>query len=393
METVILTVIGVLIFVVGIMVSVGAHEAGHMVAAKLFKLSVPQFFIGFGPKIFSFKKGGTEYGARWIPLGGFVRIEDQSAFSMKNSENFDNISEERKREIEEEQEEDSLLLRHVAPWKRQIIYIAGPAVNIVIGTVILFVMLLTTPLHIPTNTVDTVNSCTTESVCGAEKSGILPGDTVLTVDGKKVRTYDRLYPYIGDANEVDLTVLRDGREILVEDVPIVDQRIGVQMASEERDRGVVGSIAGVGTVYKKQVEGLLRLPQAFTGAIKSAISDERDPSAPTSVVGMGTIYGDVASTDRLENSEKVFNMVYYMAMINLALGAINIVPCLPLDGGRMLIAAIDSFKIFLSKIRRTSYVPLSSRVVSKATIVMFIPVAIFMVSAILADIRNPISIF
>lgn len=395
METVFLMILGIVIFTVGIMISVGAHEAGHMAAARLFKLHVPEFFVGFGPKMFSFKKGETEYGVRWIPLGGFVKIKDRSVFEGSDKINFENLSEEKKQQIEEEQEVDSLLLRHVKPWKRQIIYIAGPAVNILIGTFILFGILLGTPVHVPTNTVNEVDSCSSSEVvhCGAESAGIQSGDTIVAVDGTTVGAHDSLFPYMKDKESVDLTVLRDGSSITLEDVVVKNGKIGIFVETDERDRGPAEAAVGVVGIYKLQGEALLRLPQAFVASIDTVFSNERNPDTPTSIVGMGRVYGDVAATDKIGTSDKAFNMIYYMAMINLGLGFLNLIPILPLDGGRMLIAAIDSVRGFLSRVRKRAYIPLSSSVISRATVIMFVPLIVFMAAVIVADIKNPVSIF
>ena len=194
------------------MVSVGLHEAGHMVAAKKLGVRVPEFFVGFGRKVWSMKRGETEYGLRALPLGGYVRLVDDKT---------------------EGDGPEREMLSNVAPWKRQIIFAAGPLVNIVLGFVIIFSALMIFPYNTPDTSINSVNTCSAEeAVCGAESAGILTGDRVVSIDGTKVETSDDISPLLAGKSAVDIEIIRDDSTLLFESVAIVDNR-----RSEERRVG------------------------------------------------------------------------------------------------------------------------------------------------------------
>lgn len=365
---------GVLIFLFILMVSVGLHEGGHMVAAKRLGVKVPEFFVGFGRKVFSFKRNGTEYGFRWIPAGGYVRLVDESI---------------------EEGNPQRELLSNVAPWKRQIIYVAGPLVNIVLGFAILFSTILIYPYNEPDTAIRSVNSCSSsEVVCGAEAVGMKPGDRVLSIDGTKVKEYTEIAPLLKDKSSVDIVASRDGKTMDFDSVPIKDNRFGVNLALKEIYRTPGESAAVTVQLVGKSAEAVLQIPSKIPGLVATVFAGApRDPEAPGSVVGAGKTYGDVAATNKIDVGEKVRTFLLIAGGLNMSLGFLNLLPFPPLDGGRMLFAFIDSCRKFVSKLRRKNYTPTPYKWIRIATLVPAIMLFGVMALLILADIVSPVSLF
>lgn len=364
---------GVILFLVILMISVGLHEAGHMVAAKKLGVKVPEFFVGFGRKLFSFKRGGTEYGMRLIPAGGYVRLVDESV---------------------EEGKPEREALSHVAPWKRQIIYVAGPLVNIVLGFAILFGVIVGYPYDQPNTTIDRINSCSAEeTVCGAEIAGIAPGDKILSIDGTAVESYTEISPLLKGQSSVAMEVLRDGKTLEFAAVPVNDDRFGVNLSWESIYRSP-GEAAGVAVdLVVKSGEAVLSIPQQIPGLVATVFAGaERDPESVGSVVGAGKTYGDVAATEKLDLEDKIRTFLLIAGGLNMSLGLLNLLPFPPLDGGRMLFAFIDSCRKFFSKIRKKEYTPTPYKWIKIATVVPALVLIGVMALLIVADIVAPISI-
>lgn len=364
---------GVILFLVILMISVGLHEAGHMVAAKKLGVKVPEFFVGFGRKLFSFKRGGTEYGMRLIPAGGYVRLVDESV---------------------EEGKPEREALSHVAPWKRQIIYMAGPLVNIVLGFAILFGVIVGYPYDQPNTTIDRINSCSSEeTVCGAETAGIAPGDKILSIDGTAVESYTEISPLLKGQSSVAMEVLRDGKTLEFAAVPVKDDRFGVNLSWESIYR-TPGEAAGVTVdLVVKSGEAVLSIPQQIPGLLATVFAGaERDPESVGSVVGAGKTYGDVAATEKLDVESKVRTFLLIAGGLNMSLGIINLVPLGALDGGRMLVAFIDSIRIQVAKFRKKTYSPTPYKVIKWLTVIPSLALVALMALLIVADIVAPINI-
>lgn len=365
---------GVVLFILILLISVGLHEAGHMVAAKKLGVKVPEFFVGFGTKLFSFKRGGTEYGMRLVPAGGYVRLVDENV---------------------EEGNPERELLSNVAPWKRQIIFAAGPAVNIVLGFLILFGVIFAYPYDQPNTTIDAINSCSSEEVaCGARTAGIEPGDKILAIDGTAVKTSEEISPLVKGKETVSMEVLRDGETLSFAAVPIADNRFGVNLAWESIYRGPGEALDLTVTLVGKSAEAVLNIPSQIPGLVATIFQGaERDPESVGSVVGAGKTYGDVAATEKLDVESKIRTFLLIAGGLNMSLGFINLVCIPPLDGGRMLIAAIDSIRIRVAKFKKKIYTPTPYKWIKYATLVPAVALIGIMALLIVADIVAPISIF
>jgi membrane-associated protease RseP (regulator of RpoE activity) len=365
-------IIGVLLFLLAISFSVGIHEGGHMAAARLFKISVPRFFIGFGPTLWARKKNGTEYGVKAIPLGGFVLIEDET------------------------QPEDSVersMLSHVTPWKRFCIFAAGPAVNISFGIMLLIAVLLIQPYKQVLPITESINPCTGSETCGAAKAGFLPGDKIIMMDGVRIETIDDMWGEFKKSGS-DVTVLRDGKEVQLKAFADDSGKIGINMAHTEKNRSFIESIKGTGNILMMNLESISELPRKIPN-LYHAVSgtEERDADSISSIISVGKTYGDtVSETEPQEDSpSKPMLLLTYTALLNLGLGFVNLLPGLPLDGGRIVIAFVDAMRSLWAKIKRSVYTPVPYKWVSAMNMVTGFTLFSIMALVVLADLVAPVT--
>lgn len=368
-----LWIVGVVLFIVILMISVGLHEAGHMVAAKKLGVRVPEFFIGFGTKIFSFKRKGTEYGLRLIPAGGYVRLIDDSV---------------------EEGKPERELLSYIAPWKRQIIFIAGPAVNLVLGFAIIFGVILGYPYSQPGTSIATTNSCSAEQVaCGAKSAGIEAGDKVVSIDGKAIKTSEDFAPLLKGKSSVSMEIVRDGKSMSFPSVPVADNRFGVNLSLESVRRGPAEAAGLTVQLVDQSLKAVLNIPAQIPGVAATVFQGaERSPDSPGSVVGAGRAYGDVASTQKLDTESKIRTFLLIAGGLNMSLGFLNLLPIGPLDGSKMLFALFDSIRRAFAKIKHKAYTPTPYSVVKWVTVIPTFALIGLMALLIAADIVSPVKI-
>lgn len=380
-------ILGVLLFIIVISISVGLHEASHMWTAKFFKLKVDKFFIGFGKTLWSYKGKNTEYGVKAIPLGGFVQIQDSN---LKTKENPTP-------EEEEIEKLDKEFLSRVSPWKRLIIFSSGAMMNLFLGTVILILYFLIFPVTVQGNTIDKVNDCTGNNICNAYTAGVLPGDEIISINGET--NFPEAYENIKNNNPLLLKIKR-GTDTIVVNTESVDGMIGVSILLEDKHLNLVEATSEVKTIFINNLESIASLPSKVAETFPIIFGGERNEESLTSVVSMGKLYGDVASADNEQvspiNKIKVF--VIYAGLINIALGLVNLLPILPLDGGRNFIAIIDSIRMGYARLTKVfkkpvDYKPLPYKHIETLTVLNSLVVFSFMTLIILADITSPVDFF
>src|SRR5436189_2485448 len=205
--------LGVVLFALAIFISVCLHEAGHMLSAKAFGMKVTRYFAGFGPTLFSFRRGETEYGLKGIPLGGFVKIVGMTPQD-------DDVA---------PADQPRAMWRYPL-WKRTVVMSAGSATHFILGFVVLWITLVLVGVPNP-DAVDitrqpatvTVAPCvvTSEDQTGcatgdpkspAQQAGLQNGDVITGLGDKPIRTYDDLQKAIRSAKvgPTTLTYQRNG---------------------------------------------------------------------------------------------------------------------------------------------------------------------------------------
>ncbi|MDO4910943.1 MAG: M50 family metallopeptidase [Corynebacterium sp.] len=312
---------GYVLFALGIILTIGFHEAGHMSAARACGMRVRRFFIGFGPSLFSFKRGQTEYGLKIFPFGGFCDIAGMT--------NLDTDAD----------EPDAMVKK---PWWQRVFVLSGGViVNFILGFILLYVVAVGAGL--PNPNAD-YSPRIGEVVAGrpAATAGLEPGDVIRAVDGVETESFASVRQEIQQhPNEtITLTIEREGATI---DLPITvgeDAAIGVVSAPVDamKQYGVVEAIPATaqfsGVMIKGAVQGLMSFPEKLPGVAESVVGKERDQEGPMSVVGATRIGGQ---------GNWVF-MLYLLASLNFFLALFNLLPVPPLDGGHIAIVLYEKIR-------------------------------------------------
>ena len=380
--------LGVVAFVVSILVSIGLHELGHMIPAKKFGGKVTQYFIGFGPTVWSKQVGETEYGVKAIPLGGYVKIVGMlppGAAQLADSVEIDAdgnrvvkvrksntgmftqlISDARAAEWETIGPEDEpRLFYRLKWWQKVIVMAAGPTVNIVIAFLIFAPVFATygNPSDPEVSlTVDNVAACVVpaaedsractkdDPATPAVLAGLQKGDEFLAFNGVSVSTWDQFSSLIrdNDAGAATLTILRDGTEMTVEtnttvaarptspDDPELEQVgfLGVTPTVERATGGIGYTLGQMGDMTVETAQALVHLPAKVWGVGRAIVGlEERAIDSPVSIVGGGRFAGETVSHDTFPVKEKAVFLLMLIAGFNFFIGMFNFLPLLPLDGG------------------------------------------------------------
>ncbi|WP_242492391.1 M50 family metallopeptidase [Agromyces binzhouensis] len=441
MESVLLFVIGVAIIVVGLAVSIGLHEIGHLVPAKLFGVKVTQYMIGFGPTIWSRRKGETEYGVKAIPLGGYIAMigmfpPGKDGHAKEDSTGFFRTLVQDARDSSAESitpGDEHRAFYRLPVWKRIIVMFGGPFMNLVLAIVLFGVLLMGFGIAQPSTTIGSVSECalpaTSErQTCepgdpaapGAE-AGIQPGDTILVVAGQPIRTWAESTAIIREhpGEEIPVVVLRDGEEVTLAVTPLLSERyvvdelgrivdgadgepitdevgfVGIGPAAETVRQPASAVLPMVGENVQAVAGIIVNLPQRLVDVANAAFGpEERDPNGPISVVGVGRVAGEIASLDEVPIASRAAGLVGILASLNVALFVFNLIPLLPLDGGHIAGALWEAIRRGWAKLRnRPDPGPVDLAKLMPLTFAMVIILGGMSALLIYADIVKPVSLF
>jgi len=402
-------VTGIVLFALAILVSVALHECGHMWVARATGMLVRRYFVGFGPTLWSTRRGETEYGIKAAPLGGFCDIAGMTSVDELAPDEVDRAMYKQK------------------TWKRVAVLFAGPAMNFVICLALIYGIALVwglPNLHPPTKAVVGETACvapeTSPGKLGdctgpgpAALAGIRPGDVVVKVGDTPVSSFEDMVVAVRKLHgTVPVVVQRDGTTITTQVAVSQTQRFTTKANGQSRqhEAATVGAI-GVGAprAVPKRYGVLSAVPAtiAFTadltrevgkalmaiptkvGALVHAIGGgQRDPQTPMSVVGASIIGGDTVDHGLW------VAFWFFLAQLNLVLGALNLAPLLPFDGGHIAIALFEKIR---SKVRAARGMVVAAPVnylkLMPATYVVVALVVGYMLLTVTADLVNPIRLF
>lgn len=383
MTPVLLFIVGVVFVAVGIAASIALHEVGHLLPAKLFRVRVTKYMIGFGPTLWSRRRGETEYGIKAIPLGGYVSMigmyppnKEDGTVRASSTGMFQTLATEARSMAHEEvgPGDENRVFYRLPVWKKIIIMLGGPAMNMVLGLILTAVLMMGFGMATATTTISDVSKCQVaagETIdpdsadctpTPAAAAGLRPNDTVLSFGGRTVTSWEELTERIraSAGQEVAITVERGGEQVSTTVTPVLSARpvIGVDGRQERdndgnlryQDVGFLGigaqtilvpqppsSVLPMAGENIRQVAGVvLNLPARVVGVAKAAFSEEpRDPNGPISVVGVGRVAGEVAAMEEIPALSRLATLVGLLAGLNFALAVFNLIPLLPLDGGHV----------------------------------------------------------
>ncbi|MGK2351673.1 M50 family metallopeptidase [Cutibacterium sp. V947] len=426
MTTVIEVLAGIVFFGL-IILSVLLHECGHFIPAKIFGVKVTEFFAGFGPKIWSFTRGETEYGFKWLPLGGYVRLVGMYPTEVhhRHANKLTKLADQaRAAEAEEITDADRGRLFSDKPvWQRLIIMSGGILTNLVLAFLLFWAVFGIHGRPAETTTVAAVTPCVqstqTTGPCPkgdrpapAAGAGLHAGDRIVSFNGRRVGSWSQLQEFIranGDG-EVRLVVERDGDSVnlspthtLVTQVPDLNNPgrtieagyLGVSPTMVVVHSGPGDTMSQMWTMSKQSLSALARLPQLTWSVASDMITGRtRDVNSPMSVVGASRIAGDVAGNSQLTFGDKVATGASLLGGLNLFLFWFNVVPLPPMDGGHIAGAVYEACKRGIFRV-------LGKPDPGSADTAMMLPVAwvigvlmlVMGLILVVADVVSPVKIF
>lgn len=500
---------GVLIVAVGIILSIALHEVGHLLPAKLFGVRVTQYMVGFGPTVWSRKRGETEYGVKAIPLGGYVAMigmypppdepaaeaaadgaADDAAESTESAGSepesrgpvdpylrdvgaqyaepapetalqesgasaqaseaprremvrsqstglFQQMSAEAREVAAEELKpgDEHRMFYRLATWKKTIIMLGGPFMNLLIALGLTAGTITTHGTAQASTTVEEVFECVVavedqqgQQECTADdppgpayEAGLRPGDEILAFGGEDVEEWEELTALIresaGESRQV--VYAREGEEHTTELTPLLTERPvtdGLGRAERTADGALVTEPVGfigmgaaqelvqqpfweAGPLMWEQSKAIgevvLQLPvRMYDVAVTTVTGQERDPDGPMSVVGVGRIAGELSVQDQIPWESRLATLISMVATVNMALMVFNLIPLLPLDGGHVAGAIYESLRRRVAKLRgRPDPGPFDISTMLPVTYVVGALLLGMGLMLIIADVINPIRLF
>lgn len=434
--------IGVLIFAFGLLLSIALHEVGHMVPAKKFGVKVTQYMVGFGPTVWSRRRGDTEYGVKAIPLGGYIRMIGmvppradgrRSRWPRRLASAVEDFRQTSRAEVQPG-DEDRQFYR-LTPGKKMIVMVGGPTMNLLIYLVLMLVLLTTigTGHTDTTTTVNAISKCVVPATSEQAKGStcptgatpapayqrLQPGDKVLAVDATPIRSWDQLVAIIepSASKPLDFTVLRNGTRQQVTVTPVENLKFVDGSGTKTKRAGFIGvepvqhtyyralSVTAVpGEIGRQVGQGLSALghyPQKVANLWQSVFDNKpRDVNGAIGVVGIGRLGGDVAQSHALTVEDKVVALVSLLAGVNLLLFFFNLLPLLPLDGGHVAGALVEAAKRGRARLRsrRSGARPATQPVyvdTAQMLPVIYVVASVLIVLTLItlyADIVNPVTI-
>jgi membrane-associated protease RseP (regulator of RpoE activity) len=376
--------LGILAFIVALLFSVMVHEFGHYITARKYGMWVSEFFVGFGKRIWSVQRGETEFGVKAIPAGGYCKIEGMSPSD----------------ELPEGQEDRAFYKASSA--KKLVVLGAGSFLHFVLG----FVLLFTLFAGIGTNQVlPEIREVVPNSA--AQAAGILAGDEVISINGKKVTEWYKDVEVIrqSQGKELRLVLDRNGEQIAVTasarltDIDGTKRYVlGIVNDMGLKRSGLLVSIKNSATVTKsflvESVKSLGKLPEKIPALWGATVrGEERDPNGLVGVVGVARVSGEAVGSDKLTVMERLATFVLIVASLNIFVGVFNLLPILPLDGGHMAVAIADSIRAFFARLRgRPRPAPIDVTVLTPITMVVFVVLATLTLLLLVADVINPVTL-
>jgi membrane-associated protease RseP (regulator of RpoE activity) len=328
-----------------------AHEFGHYIAARTGGVKVTEFFVGFGPRLWSVRRGETEYGVKAIPLGGYCRI-----IGMNNLEEVDPADERR-------------TYRHAPLWRRLLIDVAGSTMHFVIALFLLFAMFFWTgdqgyylsavPADNPIATILTFQN----GPSPAQTAGFRLGDRIESIDGVHFADGDALTTYIRHhpGTRLDFSVLRAGHLVVLHATPVLADTVKTATPSNLPTGavGVVGfglsstvhsgfgsSVARAGGAFGYVASGTLHALGhlvSFSGLSGYVHMISSQKAAATSNDRLTTVIG-LPSVLHQAGQSGLPAVLWLLALINISIGLFNLAPLFPLDGGRVVVALYEGVR-------------------------------------------------
>jgi membrane-associated protease RseP (regulator of RpoE activity) len=426
-----MTVLGIVIFFVGILFSVAWHELGHFVTARWFGIKVPEFMVGFGRTIWSRKVGETEFGLKAVPLGGYIRMigmippaKGETLGRSRRTGPFQGLIDDARQQsamdVRPEDADRQFYLR--APWKRIIVMAAGPVMNLILAVVLFAIVLMGIGIPTATTTVGAVSACvvpatasSTECPPGAPPTpaaaaGFRAGDRIVAFNGQPFSRFDgpELQARIrATTGPVTVTVDRGGQLVDLDVTPIQTQLrsledsnrvvqagfLGVSLVQAYEQQSIGAVFGQIGSIVGGTAQAIAQLPSRVPGLFGAAfLGEQRDVNGPIGIVGASRIGGQILASDAPPVAELSL-FINVLAAVNISLFLFNLLPIPPLDGGQIFPAIWEAIKRRIAKLRgKPDPGPVD---VAKLMPVAYVVALVFIAWSgllFIADIINPVTL-
>jgi membrane-associated protease RseP (regulator of RpoE activity) len=369
--------------VIALIVMIMLHELGHFLTAKWSGMKVTEYFLGFGPRLWSVRKGETEYGVKAIPAGGYVRI-----VGMSNLEKIDPADEPR-------------TYRQQSFPRRLSVALAGSTMHYIIAFVLLFALVVGVGVPSTTLTVGEISKLE-KGLSPAQRAGLLAGDRVVSVDGVRPADWPAVVRYVQKrpGKHIRFVVDRKGAQVPLTVVPAQTnpegQHVGfVGIASQVENkrvgpaRGLDQTVRGIGngTVLTLKALGSFFAPHRLKSYADQIVGQNgqgttaTNSDRPVSVVGATRVAGHLAEDHRFSE------LLLLLIGINIFVAIFNMIPLLPFDGGHVAIAVYERLR---SRRGRRYHADVAKLLPLTSAVVVFL--VVFGVAVIYLDIVRPISL-
>lgn len=379
-----------LLFVAVIVLSIMVHEAGHFLTAKRYGMKAERFFFGFGPTLWSMRRGETEYGVKAIPAGGFVKIAGMNRYE----------------EIDPDDEDRAFYNKPA--WQRAVVLVAGSFTHFVLAALLLFVAMAFFQLPQLEDGAVVLTNEVADVVEGspAAAAGLQAGDRVLAVDGAQVSSFDEVRATVRDmpGEQIELVVARDGDTravtVTLDERTVGGERVGfvglasTGLAYQEWSIGeaAAGVFVGEYSLTTQTARALSGIAQVFTPDSIAAWLEQADPDAERTAEGPISLIGAGQAASALADIGQFASVITLLASLQIVIGALNMLPLPPFDGGHVAVLAVESGVNAVR--RRRGQAPnwqIDPASLMPLTLAVLLLVSLFALTAFYVDIVNPVS--
>jgi membrane-associated protease RseP (regulator of RpoE activity) len=385
-----------LIVIVAIIAMVMVHELGHFATAKWSKMLVTQYFVGFGPTLWSVRRGETEYGIKAIPAGGFVKIPGMTS-------------------VDEVPPEDEARTYRQQPFHRRIIVAsAGSFMHLLMALLLAWIAVVAFGVASPTGVeVGGFVKWAGDAQNAAQAAGLQAGDQITSIDGRRITSATQFTAAVQRSAGSPLTfgVLRAGHPVTLHVTPVAGRALSngtevVSGATGSAAKGIIGvtlqpirtsvgpihavgsAASNVWNVTTATVAGLAHVfsPHGIGSLYTDVTNSHAAQQASTNGSRPESIYGGVRLADQAEHAG-ILALIEVLIALNIVLGIMNMLPMLPLDGGHVAIALYERVR---TRRGQPFYRADAAKLMPVATAFMTL-LLLFVAAAVYLDIAHPIA--